>query len=398
MKLSHKLIFFISPFCIGITAPVFSLVLLSHGATLESLSICVGIFAATVVLLELPSGILTDLIGRKRTFLISQCFMLCYFLLVLFSRNVLLLAIACAIQGIGRAFSSGSLEALEIEAYMKEKGTEGLSKINSTLAVITSAGLASGSLCGGLFGYLDPTYTLLLAVCILLEAFLLILTLLFVKERWEKTSDATSMIQLKNQVHNLFSSLKRSKIIITILAMSVMLGLGLSTIEVYWQPALKLFLPEHLGWIFGIINCLGYLGMSLGNKGAERIWRHWHLSENVKRPMMCYWPLRLLLPFTILLLGLCGNIPVFIFLFILTYFVLGAGNLFEDTIFHSSIDNSQRASMMSLSSLFLRSGGILTSILGSLILTGFSLPYVWILLSAATGAGILLLMVLYRRR
>ncbi len=397
MKPSHKLIFFINSFCIGIMAPVLSLVLLSHGATLKTLSLCIGIFAVMVVILELPSGILTDFIGRKRIFLISQCFMLCNFILILFSQHFLLLAVACAFQGMGRAFSSGSLEVLEIESFMKEKGETGLTKINSTLTAIDSMGLAFGSICGGLFGYLDPTYVLLLSVCILLELLLLILTILFVEEIWEKVLDAKPVMQLKKQVYNLFSSLKQSKFVITILAISVMIGLGISTIEVYWQPTLKLYLPERLSWIFGIVNCLGYLGVSLGSKVAEKLWKSLHISENIRRFMICYWPMRLLLPFTILLLGLCRDLYIFIFLFILTYAVLGAGNLFENTIFHASIDNSQRASMISLSSLFLRSGGILTSILGSLILTGFSLTHVWILLSSAMCTGILLLMVLYSR-
>lgn len=396
MEPSHKIIFFTNSFRIGIMAPVLSLVLLSHGATLKTLSLCIGIFAAMVVVLELPSGILTDFIGRKRIFLISQCFILCNFLLILFSRHFLLLAVACGFQGMGQAFSSGSIEVLEIESYIKEKGEDGIPKISSTLAVLECAGLASGSLCGGFLGYFDSTYTLLLTVCILLEFLLLTLTVLFVKETWEKPMDGTPAVQLKNQIRSLFSSIQHSKIVMTILAMSAMLGLGLCTIETYWQPTLKLYLPEHLSWIFGIINCLGYFGASLGSKGAEQLWKYSHASEETGRSMMGYWSLRLLLPFIILSLGLCRNLFLFIFLFVLTYTVLGAGNLFENTILHASIENSHRSSMLSLSSLSVRSGAILTSILGGLILTEFFLAYVWILLSATMGAGILLCMVFYR--
>ena len=71
MKRSHILLFGANAFGTGLLAPVLSLVLLSHGATMENLSLCIGIFAVMVVVLELPSGILADLIGRKRIFLIS---------------------------------------------------------------------------------------------------------------------------------------------------------------------------------------------------------------------------------------------------------------------------------------------------------------------------------------
>ena len=112
MKRSHLLLFGANAFGTGLLAPVLSLVLLSHGATLENLSLCIGIFAVMVVVLELPSGIMADLIGRKRIFLLSACFMMANYVLLMFSSHFLMLAAACAMQGIGRAFSSGSIEAL----------------------------------------------------------------------------------------------------------------------------------------------------------------------------------------------------------------------------------------------------------------------------------------------
>lgn len=43
MKRSHILLFGANAFGTGLLAPVLSLVLLSHGATLENLSLCIGI-------------------------------------------------------------------------------------------------------------------------------------------------------------------------------------------------------------------------------------------------------------------------------------------------------------------------------------------------------------------
>lgn len=162
MKRSHLLLFGANAFGTGLLAPVLSLVLLSHGATLENLSLCIGIFAVMVVVLELPSGIMADLIGRKRIFLLSACFMMANYVLLMFSSHFLMLAAACAMQGIGRAFSSGSIEALEIETYLREQEGRNLEKINSTMAVIDSVGLALGSITGGVLGFLDGSYSLLL--------------------------------------------------------------------------------------------------------------------------------------------------------------------------------------------------------------------------------------------
>ena len=194
MKRSHILLFGANAFGTGLLAPVLSLVLLSHGATMENLSLCIGIFAVMVVVLELPSGILADLIGRKRIFLISACFMMANYALLLFSRHFLMLAAACAMQGIGRAFSSGSIEALEIETYLCEHEGRNLEKINSTMAVIESVGLASGSIAGGILGYLDVSYSLLLILAFILQILILCLAAWFVKEPPRKKSPLSPVL------------------------------------------------------------------------------------------------------------------------------------------------------------------------------------------------------------
>ena len=68
MKTSHRLIFFLNAFSTGLVAAVLSLIYLAHGADIQILSIFISIFAVSTILLELPSGILADLFGRKRCF------------------------------------------------------------------------------------------------------------------------------------------------------------------------------------------------------------------------------------------------------------------------------------------------------------------------------------------
>lgn len=103
--------------------------------------------------------------------------------------------------------------------------------------------------------------------------------------------------------------------------------------------------------------------------------------------------LRFLLVLTIAAPGFTHRVWQFLALFVLVYVVLGAGNLIENTVFHKAVVSSQRASMMSLLSLSLRAGGLGTSVLGSLIVSGLSLPYVWLLFplfSALSIGGIMI--------
>ena len=393
MKRSHILLFGANAFGTGLLAPVLSLVLLSHGATMENLSLCIGIFAVMVVVLELPSGILADLIGRKRIFLISACFMMANYALLLFSRHFLMLAAACAMQGIGRAFSSGSIEALEIETYLCEHEGRNLEKINSTMAVIESVGLASGSIAGGILGYLDVSYSLLLILAFILQILILGLATWFVKEPPREKSPLSPVLQLKEQVRGLYHSLLHSLPVTTIVLMSAACGMLLCTVEVYWQPTLQAFLPGQMGWIFGVITCLGYLGVTIGSKAAEAVMQSKRMVFTPEKSWHTYWILRFLLILSVAVLGFTRRVWLFPVLFVLDYVVLGAGNLIENTIFHGTVASSQRAGMMSLLSLSLRAGGLGTSLLGSLIISGLSLPYVWLLLplfSALLIGGIMI--------
>lgn len=383
MKISHILLFGTNAFGIGLLAPVLSLVLLSHGASMETLSLCIGIFAAMVVLLELPSGILADLIGRKRIFLISAGFMAANYVLLLFSSHFLMLAAACAMQGIGRAFSSGSIEALEIETYMEKHGNNSLEKINSTMAVTESFGLAFGSVVGGILGYMDSSYTFLLILAIFIQLLLVLLTACFVRETAHESITCSPMLTFKNQLHALYSSLRHSLSVTVITMMAAAVGMALCTVEVYWQPTLKIFLPERLGWLFGVVTCLGYLGVTVGNKAMEAVMNLRRATFTPEKTWQVYWLSRFLLVTCIAGLGFSRRTWLFLLLFVLAYAVLGAGNLIENTLFHKAVPNSQRASMMSLLSLSTRAGGLITSLLGGVIVSGLSLSFIWVLLPLA---------------
>ena len=56
--------------------PVFALLFLEHGLTWEEFGILNGIWAISIILLEVPSGALADTIGRKRLIVLGALCML----------------------------------------------------------------------------------------------------------------------------------------------------------------------------------------------------------------------------------------------------------------------------------------------------------------------------------
>lgn len=395
MPLSHKILFFLNSFSTGILTPVLTLVLCSHGASLSTVPVFLGIFAVTVMVLEVPSGVFADLKGRKNTFLMSHIFIWLSFFTIFRGNSPLFLALGNVFLGMGRAFGSGSMEALEIDWYIEKNGESHLPEINSLLAKLDNFGLAAGALLGGYLGYVEPDYSLNLTCLLLAEAVLILMAVFFVKEKGIKSKKPKQ--NLLNGFSEMVKNIRRSRILCVICGMAAVLGFLLAAVETYWQPSIKLYLPENLTWLLGIVNCSAYLGGSIGNTAGMRILSKMGNTLSSKKKL--YAAFRVLLCLVPVLMAFCRTWYIFALVYALVYMVSGMAGLIENTLLHEAADSSFRASMMSLYSLLVRGGSIGTSLVCSVLLQGGNLNLVWIFVPlAALGATVLMILFVIPRK
>lgn len=395
MLLSHKILFFLNSFSTGILTPVLTLVLCSHGASLFTVPVFLGIFAVTVMVLEVPSGVFADLKGRKNTFLMSHIFIWISFFTIFRGNSPLFLALGNVFLGMGRAFGSGSMEALEIDWYIEKNGESHLPEINSLLAKLDNFGLAAGALLGGYLGYVEPDYSLNLTFLLLAEAVLILMAIFFVKEKGIKSKKPKQ--NLLNGFSEMVKNIRRSRILCVICGMAAVLGFLLAAVETYWQPSIKLYLPENLTWLLGIVNCSAYLGGSIGNTAGMRILSKMGNTLSSKKKL--YAAFRVLLCLVPVLMAFCRTWYIFALVYALVYMVSGMAGLIENTLLHEAADSSFRASMMSLYSLLVRGGSIGTSLLCGVLLQGGNLNLVWIFVPlAALGATVLMILFVIPRK
>lgn len=395
MLLSHKILFFLNSFSTGILTPVLTLVLCSHGASLSTVPVFLGIFAVTVMVLEVPSGVFADLKGRKNTFLMSHIFIWLSFFTIFRGDSPLFLALGNVFLGMGRAFGSGSMEALEIDWYIEKNGESHLPEINSLLAKLDNFGLAAGALLGGYLGYVEPDYSLNLTCLLLAEAVLILMAVFFVKEKGIKSKKPKQ--NLLNGFSEMVKNIRRSRILCIICGMAAVLGFLLAAVETYWQPSIKLYLPENLTWLLGIVNCSAYLGGSIGNTAGMRILSKMGNTLSSKKKL--YAAFRVLLCLVPVLMAFCRTWYIFALVYALVYMVSGMAGLIENTLLHEAADSSFRASMMSLYSLLVRGGSIGTSLLCGVLLQGGNLNLVWIFVPlAALGATVLMILFVIPRK
>lgn len=369
-------IFFMSALANGVIAPVLTFLFLSRGASMVTLSLFIGIYMLTVVVSEVPSGIAADVFGRKTMFILAHLFLMCSYTVLLLGSGNIFLALACILMGLGRASASGSLEALVIEQGIAAGGVAAIPRINGQIAVIDSIALAIGALSGGLLGWGDGSYRLVLVVLVVCELSTLILSLLWVTE--ERRNIKWSWENWRYQFYSMGRLMRNRKIIQQLLFMSILLGISLTVVETYWQSSLANLLQGQLGWGFGAVSCLGYLGVSLGNVIAGYLLIC--AKDRAGRGMyfLTYIIARWMLPLALIFMGTRESWQLFALAFGALYFVTGVGNYYENILFHLYVENENRAGMLSVASLCIRGGGAVTGLLGSFLMYRGGLRAVWL--------------------
>lgn len=375
---SQKWIFFLNAFGMGLLAPVISLILLSHGAVTGTLSVFTGLVAASVMVLELPSGVFADTAGRKHTFLLAVAARLACLILLILARGPILLGAACLLLGASQAFASGSLEVFAVEQAMGRNTP--LAAVHGTIAALEGCGMVLGSALGGILGSFGSSYTLLLAAALGCGSAVLILTLAGVREAPRKKPAASAMGQLAQ----IRQAVRQTNLLRILLAMAALTGMIQAVLEIYWQQRFQLLAPGSLRWTIGLIGTLGYLGVIAGSKAAAG------LLDRLE-PGRVYWACKFLLTAAMAGLGLCRNWLLFSVLYGAVYALLGAADVAERTLLHCCISDTHRAGLLSVYSLVLRFGVILSSAAAAILVPRVGVSALWYAIPAAAFLGMILL-------
>ena len=388
MSKLFQTILFINHFSLGLVVPVLNLILLDCGATLQTLPLLYMVMAVTVLCFELPSGICADLLGRKNVFLIS-CILnfLSFFALIFVKQSLPLLILIIILYGIGRALSSGSIDALIIDQTIDRQGNEFLPKITSRLSIIEGAGLSLGSITGGVLAQLssDRVYNLLGRIILILA--IIVLCQLFIKEDVITKEEHNS---LKYHVKQGLKAVLINYKFALVVAGGFFVGLFLSVIETYWQPAfVGITNDQNREWLLGIIPFFGSLAATVGNIFSQKL-----LDKYKANHMGIYLISRGILAISLLVFALQKNSISFIAGYSGVYLMLGISNTSESTIINLYTPNHMRASILSLFSLITQIGLMCASLISSIAINRLHFSGVWIIMASLFGGYIILVAII----
>jgi MFS family permease len=119
-----------------------------RGMTIQMVVYTEIIYAITIVLLEVPTGIIADKWSRKKMMVLSAILWCCMFLILVFATEFWHFAAAIFLAGIARSASSGSQNALLYDSLLLHGKEESFEKVLGRLNVYDFTSAIIAALCG----------------------------------------------------------------------------------------------------------------------------------------------------------------------------------------------------------------------------------------------------------
>lgn len=373
----HGLLLFLNGLSSGLLSPLLTLLLLDRGLSLAAVPLAVGLYSAVAVIFEVPSGMAADRWGRKNCFLVSQALLLPGLGLLALGQGMAAVLAAMAFHGLARAFSSGSLDALVVEEFLLKNGAGALPRCTARVSALTSIGLAMGCLAGGGVYALTGRMWTALALKGALVLVLLALSAGLEEHPVERGQEEP------NPAVQLAAALRSPGLVRALVLWPAALAPALFSVEVFYQPRFEQLLNSSAaGWALGTLSAGAFYASAAGAVLGPRLTRRPTLGRLLG--------VSALVGAGLMALSAAGTPVLFVAFYFHFYVVNGSTDYLTSTLMNEAAPPSQRATLLSASSLSMQLGGLAASPLLSAGAAVGTIPQVWL---AAGGALTALMLV-----
>lgn len=157
-----------------------AVIILYFAKVTGSFALGMSIFSITMIssaLFELPTGIFSDLIGRKKTVILGSLMSICALISYALGGTYLMLVIGALFEGASRAFFSGNNDALLFESLKQNNKEHTFAHYSGRVSSMFQIALAVASLCGGFIAIWSFSLVMWLSVlpqigCFLISLFM----------------------------------------------------------------------------------------------------------------------------------------------------------------------------------------------------------------------------------
>lgn len=334
-----------------------TLFLLDAGLDIFQVFVANASFTAGMVLFEIPTGVVADTGGRRRSFLLAAVTLLVgtlgYVGIAAAGGGLVPFVGASLVLGLGFCFYSGAVEAWLVDA-LGATGYEGqLDPVFARGSMVSGAAMLVGSIGGGLLGSIDLAWPFVVRAGLLGAVFFVGLAAM---HDVGFTPQATTLAEVPGEMDKVLQASItfgwRSPSVRLLMAVTFVHSGFLMWGFYAWQPYVLDLLDSDAVWVTGVISAVVALATMGGNGVVDYFTR------------FCGKRTTLLLAGSAVLavasigVGLVDTFWPAVLLFVLAMGAMGVLTPVQQAYLHGVIPSSQRATVVSFVSLVGSTGGI----------------------------------------
>lgn len=338
------------------------LLMLDRGLTVPTIAAIGVAYSLTTALLELPTGGLADVIGRRTVLLASSAASLISLVLFGFATTVMVFVVSSFLRGVARALGSGPAEAWYVDTVHATKGPD--APIGAGLArgqVASSTGLAIGTIAGGLIPLaLTGVVAVPLAIPMFAAAAVEAVRLVVIVMAMPEPHRVRAVHQgVRTTVRDGLRLAWSDPVLLRLVAITGCVGIALATIELLTPSWLATVTGafETAGIAYAIIAALGFAASAVGGSLSPIVVRKAGSPTHGARAGSAVMVAALLLLAGSTAIGGWPGLCLAALAYFALFVGLGIASPAFATLTHARIESGQRATILSIQSLALQAGG-----------------------------------------
>ena len=344
----------------GLLLPVFALLALERGLSVAELGLAAALQGLVVLGLELPTGGLSDSLGRRPVLLAAGVVGLISLALLYIADSVAMFAAAFAVQGVYRALDSGPLEAWFVDAVHADEPTKEVAGGLSAGGTVTGLAIAGGALTAGGLVALDPIdevealATPVLAAGVIgiiaLTATALLLTDIRAAKGWRAI--LASAAAVPRVIGGGVRLLRRSRVLTALVCVELFWGFGMVAFETL-MPIRLAEVTGSTGDAAAVMGPAGAGAWAAAAAGAALA----GLAARWFSTALTAAALRVLQGLTVAAMAVLAGPVGIVAAYLATYAVHGGSNPLHNSLLHRQVTGEHRTTVLSLNSMVAQPAG-----------------------------------------
>jgi MFS family permease len=360
------------------------------GLTLFEVMLVNTVYLIAQMLCEVPTGVIADTIGRKASYLLSIGTIIVstilYVLTPILGWGIGGFMLASALIGLGFTFQTGAVDAWMVDALDAAGWSGPKEKVFAWGSMASGSAMIAGSLLGGFLGQINLVIPYVVRAAVLVAAFILVVFLIHDSGFKPRPLHLASFGAETKTIMN--AGVRYgwgSRIVRPLMFVSLVTGVTGMFAFYSWQPyVLELLGSPSAVWLLGVVQAVSSLAMIGGNFLVRVIMREGASRRDPARVLAVVSGIAALGVAAIGLVGLARMQPgifpaaLAIVLWIAWSVAFGLLGPVRSGFLNEHIPSAQRATVLSLDSLFADAGGAVGQPALGWIATRFSIALAWV--------------------